>query len=294
MSLPTQRTLVPVTGGSLAVFRYGDGSGEPVLLIHGVTSTNRAFQVFADALISRGKAPYAVDLRGRGDSNSLPGPFGMAQHAADMEAVIKTFGWIRPDVIGHSMGGFVAAALVGLYPEAVGEVVFADGGVPLPLPPGMTVEQVLPFVLGPALARLAMVFESKDAYRDFWRPQPAFSKGWSSVMDEYVDYDLRGESPNFKPSTNPAAVEADSKDLFGDDLIVRSLKGLTKQCLFIKAERGLQNEEGGLYPLAVLDVVLPQYPMLKLEFLSDCNHYDMFTNPFGAEKTAQLIYGDPL
>jgi len=294
MSLPTQCTLVPVTGGSLAVFRYGDGAGEPVLLIHGVTSTNRAFQVFADALIARGKAPYAVDLRGRGDSNSLPGPFGMAAHAADMAAVIKSFGWIRPDVIGHSMGGFVAAALVGLYPESVGEVVFADGGVPLPLPPGMSVEQVLPFVLGPALARLAMVFASKEAYRDFWRPQPAFSKGWSPVMDEYVDYDLRGEAPNFKPSTNPAAVEADSRDLFGDDLIVRSLKGLTKPCLFIKAERGLQNEEGGLYPLVVLDAVLPQYPMLKLEFLSDCNHYDMFTNPLGAEKTAQIIYGDRL
>ncbi len=294
MSLPTQCTLVPVTGGSLAVFRYGDGAGEPVLLIHGVTSTNRAFQVFADALIARGKSPYAVDLRGRGDSNSLPGPFGMAAHATDMAAVINSFGWVRPDVIGHSMGGFVAAALVGLHPELVGEVVFADGGVPLPLPPGMSVEQVLPFVLGPALARLAMVFESKEAYRDFWRPQPAFSKGWSTVMDEYVDYDLRGEAPNFKPSTNPAAVEADSRDLFGDDLIVRSLKGLTKQCLFIKAERGLQNEEGGLYPLAVLDVVLPQYPMLKLEFLSDCNHYDMFTNPLGAEKTAQIIYGDRL
>jgi lipase len=294
MSLPTQCTLVPVTGGSLAVFQYGDGVGDPVLLIHGVTSTNRAFQVFADALIARGKAPYAVDLRGRGDSNSLPGPFGMAQHATDMAAVINSFGWIKPDVIGHSMGGFVAAALVGLYPELVGEVVFADGGVPLPLPPGMSVEQVLPFVLGPALARLAMVFESKDAYRDFWRVQPAFSKGWSPVMDEYVDYDLRGDAPNFKPSTNPAAVEADSRDLFGDDLIVRSLKGLTRPALFIKAERGLQNEEGGLYPLAVLDIVLPHYPMLKLEFLADCNHYDMFTDQSGAENVAQIIYGDRL
>ncbi len=294
MSLPTQRTLVPVTGGSLAVFRYGEGVGDPVLLIHGVTSSNRAFQLFADELIVRGKAVYAVDLRGRGDSNTLPEPFGMAQHAHDMAAVIEFLQLKKPDVIGHSMGGFVAAALVGLYPESVGEVVFADGGVPLPLPPGMSVEQVLPFVLGPALARLAMVFESKDAYRDFWRVQPAFSKGWSPVMDEYVDFDLRGDAPNFKPSTNPAAVEADSQDLFGDGLIVRSLKGLRQQVLFIKAERGLQNEEGGLYPLAVLESVLPQYPMLKLEFLADCNHYDMFTNHLGAEKVAQIIYGDRL
>ena len=292
MSLPTQRTLVPVSGGLLAVFHYGDGSGTPVLLIHGVTSTNRAFQLFADALISRGKAPYAVDLRGRGDSNTLPGPFGKAQHAQDMVAVIDYFGWVSPDVIGHSMGGFVAAALIGLYPDRIGEVVFADGGIPLSLPPGMEVEQVISIVLGPALARLAMTFESKEAYRNYWRPQPAFAKGWSPEMDEYVDFDLRGDAPNMKSSVNPKAVVEDSREIFGDDLIVRSLRGLTKQCIFIKAERGLQNEEHGLYPMAVLDAILPQYPQLKLVFLADYNHYDMFTQSSGAEKVAQIIYGD--
>ena len=288
MSLPTQRILVPVFGGDLAVFQYGDGSGVPVLLIHGVTSSNRAFQLFADSLIARGKAPFAVDLRGRGDSNNLQAPFGMKQHAHDMAAVIDHFGWNKPDVIGHSMGGFVAAALVGLFADKVGEVVFADGGVPPPMPPGMTVEQIMPFVLGPAMTRLAMEFDSKEAYRDYWKPQPAFAKGWSSVLDEYVDYDLRGK----KASTNPQAVEADSRDLFGDDLIVISLQGLTKPSIFIKAERGLQNEEGGLYPMPVLDAVLPNYPMLKLEFLADCNHYDMFLEQSGAEKVAQMIYGD--
>jgi pimeloyl-ACP methyl ester carboxylesterase len=292
MSLPTQRFMVPVQGGELAVFQYGDGDGTPVLLIHGVTSSNRAFQLFADALIARGKAPFAVDLRGRGDSNSLQGPFGMRQHAADMSAVINHFGWDTVDVIGHSMGGFVAAALVGLYPDSVGEVVFADGGLPLPMPPGMTVEQIMPFVLGPAMTRLAMEFENKEAYRNYWKPQAAFAKGWSSVLDEYVDYDLRGSEPHMKAATNPQAVEDDSRDLFGDDLIVKSLQGLKKQSLFIKAERGLQNEEGGLYPMPVLDAVLPAYPMLTLEFLSDCNHYDMFLEATGAEKVAQIIYGD--
>ena len=292
MSLPTQQTHVPVAGGNLSVFQYGDGTGEPVLLIHGVTSSNRAFQLFADALIARGKAAFAVDLRGRGDSNSLPGPFGMTQHAHDMAAVVDHYGWKSVDVIGHSMGAFVAAAFVGLFPEKVNEVVFADGGIPLPMPPGMTVEQIMPFVLGPALARLAMDFESKQAYRDYWKAQAAFAKGWSDVLDEYVDYDLRGEAPHMKASTSAKAVEEDSRDLFGDDLIVRSLKGLTKKSKFIKAERGLQNEENGLYPMAVLDAILPQYPMLQLEFLADCNHYDMFLEATGAEKIAQIIYGD--
>lgn len=292
MSLPTQRIMVPVRGGDLAVFQYGDGAGEAVLLIHGVTSSNRAFQLFADALIARGKAPFAVDLRGRGDSNTLPAPFGMKQHAEDMAAVIDHFGWSNPDVIGHSMGAFVAAAVAGLYANKVGEVVFADGGVPLPLPPGMTVEQIMPFVLGPAMTRLAMEFENKEAYRNYWKPQAAFVKGWSAVLDEYVDYDLRGTEPHMKAATNPQAVEEDSRDLFGDDLIVKSLQGLKKESIFIKAERGLQNEEGGLYPMAALDVVLPSYPMLQLVFLADCNHYDMFLEASGAEKVAHIIYGD--
>ena len=283
--------MVPVQGGELAVFQYGDGAGTPVLLIHGVTSSHRAFQLFADALIARGKAPYAVDLRGRGDSNSLPGPFGMRNHANDMAAVIDHFGWTTPDVIGHSMGAFVAAAVVGLFPDKVGDVVFADGGIPLPMPPGMTIEQIMPFVLGPAMTRLAMEFENKEAYRNYWKPQAAFAKGWSAVLDEYVDYDLRGTEPLMKAATNPQAVEDDSRDLFGDDLIVQSLKGLKKQSLFIKAERGLQNEEGGLYPMPVLDLVLPGYPMLRLEFLADCNHYDMFLEATGAEKVAHIIYG---
>ena len=287
-SLPTEKYEVPVSGGKLAVFRYGDGSGDPVLLIHGVTSSHRAFQIFAQSLIKRGKAPYAVDLRGRGDSNSLPGPFGMAQHAKDMVAVIDFFGWTKPDVIGHSMGGFVTAALVGLYPERVGNVVFADGGIPLPMPPGMPVEQIMPLILGPALARLSMTFENHEAYRDYWRPHPAFGRGWSQVLNDYVDYDLR----DGKPSTNPQAVEEDSRDLFGDNVIEKALTNLSKETLFIRAPRGLMNEEGGLYPLPIIEAILPKYPMLKLISLDDVNHYDMFLHEFGSEQIATAIYGE--
>ncbi len=292
MSLPTQKHEISVDGGNLAVFQFGDGVGQPVLLIHGITSSNRAFQLFADALIARGKSPFAVDLRGRGDSNQLPAPFGMRTHAHDMAAVIDHFRWLSPDVIGHSMGAFVTVALAGLFPEKVGKIVLADGGVPFPLPVGMSVEQIMPFVLGPAMTRLSMSFESKAAYRAYWKPQSAFTRGWSEALDEYVDYDLRGIAPVMRAATNVQTVADDSYDMFEDDLVAQSLKGLKKQALFIKAERGLQNEENGLYPMAVLEVLLPNYPMLKLEFLADCNHYDMFLEATGAEKVAQIIYGD--
>ena len=289
--LPQQQIRVPVTGGELSVFSYGPDGNEPVLLIHGVTSSNRAFQLVAQSLIKRGKTPFAVDLRGRGNSNSLPGPFGMKRHAQDIAAVCDYFAWKKIDLIGHSMGAFVTVAVLGLFPTLVKRAVFADGGIPLPLPPGMTVEQVMPFVLGPALSRLSMTFESHQTYRDYWKQQAAFVKGWSPALDEYVDYDLKGSAPHLKPATNPVAVEEDSRDLFGEDLIDATLKNLKDEVLFIKAERGLQNEPGGLYPMSVLEQVLPQYPKLKLVTLDNCNHYDMFLESSGAERVAAAVYG---
>ena len=292
MSLPTQRLLIPVSGGSLALYRYGDGSGDPVLLIHGVTSSNRAFQLFADALIARGKAVYAVDLRGRGDSNNLPAPFGMAQHAKDMAAVIEYLHLIKPDVIGHSMGGFVAAALVNLYPDLVGEIVFVDGGLPLPLPEGVSLEQAMPFIMEYVNKRLLSEYESKEAYREFWRQHPACVDGWELVLNEYADYDLRGIAPHMRPASNLQAVEADIREEYGDELNIRALQGLTKQSILIKSERGLSNEEHGVYPMAWLEQILPHYPKIKLEYLADYNHYEIMLEESGAEKVAQIIYGD--
>ncbi|MBN1613173.1 MAG: alpha/beta hydrolase [Deltaproteobacteria bacterium] len=289
--LPEARFLVPVAGGELAVFRYGPEGGKPILAIHGITSSNRAWQCFAGALVPRGYSVYAVDLRGRGDSNALPGPFGMKAHVGDMVAVLDFFSLPASDVIGHSMGGFVTVAMLSLAPGRVSRPVLIDGGVPLPLPPGLTPEQVLPLILGPALARLAMTFPSREAYRDYWRSQAAFVKGWTPVHDEYVDYDLRGEPPEMRPSTNPKAVEEDSADLFATDLIESTLRDLPREVLMLRAVRGLQNEEVPLYPEPVIITVLENYPRIRLETVADTNHYDILLDQRSAEACAEIIYG---
>ena len=293
--LPTEKLAVPVKGGNLALYRFGNNEPTanhlPILLIHGVTSSNRVFQLFAKSLVERGFVPYAVDLRGRGESNTLPGPFGMKSHARDMADVIKFLGAESIEVIGHSMGAFVAVALQGTEPKLVKRLTLVDGGIPLPLPPGMTVAQVMPYVLGPAMTRLAMTFESVDAYRDYWKPQAAFIKGWSPVLDEYIEYDLQGEAPNLKARTNPKAVEEDSEDLFVNNLIEKTLENLSEEVLLIRAVRGLQNEEGGLYPEPVLAAVLPKWPKIKVHTIADTNHYDILLEETGAEAVAELIFG---
>lgn len=289
--LPDADFLVPVRGGELSVSRYGDGTGSALLAIHGITSSNRAWQSLASVMVPKGYTLYAVDLRGRGRSNKLPGPFGMEEHARDMVEVIKYFNLDQVEVIGHSMGGFVAIALLGIAPEKVSRTILVDGGIPLALPPGFTVEMIMPLVLGPALARLQMEFVTKDAYREYWKPQPAFTKGWSTAHDEYSDYDLVGIEPNLKPATNPKAVEEDSRDLFEQDLIQKTLSNLKDEVLMLRAVRGLQNEENPLYPEAVLGMVLPNYPKIRVVTVEDTNHYDILLDQNGADKCAEIAFG---
>ena len=289
--LPEEKISVPVAGGDLAVFRYGPAGGKPVLLIHGVTSSNRAWQFFAAALTPSGFTLYAVDLRGRGDSNGLPGPFGMGVHAQDILAVIEYLGFEKVDVIGHSMGAFVAIALLGTAAERVSRTVLVDGGIPLPLPEGFTVAQVMPYILGPALARLNMTFESPQAYRDYWMVHPAFAKGWNAALDEYVDFDLRGNAPTMVASSNAKAVEEDSEDLFVSDLISNTLENLEEDVLMLRAVRGLQNEETPLYPEGILNAALTRFPRIKVVTVPDTNHYDILLSQNGAAACANLIYG---
>jgi pimeloyl-ACP methyl ester carboxylesterase len=60
--LPEAHFSVPVRGGDLALYQYGGNGAQPVLLIHGVTSSNRAWQLIARDLITKGYTPYLHHL----------------------------------------------------------------------------------------------------------------------------------------------------------------------------------------------------------------------------------------
>ena len=279
---PIKKHLINVAGGELAVFQYGETTAKSTLAIHCITSNHLAWQHFAAHAVNSGYVVYAPDLRGRAASNKLPAPFGMKAHAADMHAVIEQLQLTKPFVIGHSMGGFVAIALNHFYPDLIGKLVLIDGGLPLALPAGMTVEQVLPLVLGPALARLAMKFESTDAYVDYWRAHPAFADGITPEMENYIRHDLVGVAPELMPSTNPDCVNEDSVDLWSSDLINNALIELNQDVVMLRAVRGLQNEPTGLYPELLLADLAAKYPKVEIITLADTNHYSILMSDAGA------------
>jgi pimeloyl-ACP methyl ester carboxylesterase len=124
---------IPVTGGvTLNVLCWPDDAGEPpVLLVHGLSSNARLWEVVADRLSVAGHPVAAVDQRGHGRSDKPDEGYDFETLTADLAAVMTTFGWdpVRPPIVaGQSWGGNVALELAAARPELVAALVLVDGG----------------------------------------------------------------------------------------------------------------------------------------------------------------------
>ncbi|WP_017595078.1 alpha/beta fold hydrolase [Nocardiopsis potens] len=100
---PAAEVRVPGAPG-LAV-RVRPGAGTPLVLLHGLGRTLEDWEPLAPLL--GGRPQYAVDLRGHGRSED--GSCTLDGLVDDVIRVLGHFGLERAAVIGHSLGGMVAA-----------------------------------------------------------------------------------------------------------------------------------------------------------------------------------------
>lgn len=278
---------VPVRGGDLAVGQWGpQDAGHTVVLVHGVTASHQSWPLVAGLL--GGARVLAPDLRGRGRSNQLPGPFGMPQHADDLAAVLDHFGVDEALVVGHSMGAFVSVVLAHRHPGRVTELVLVDGGLPLAVPANVEPADFTRAVLGPAQDRLAMTFESERSYLDFWRRHPAFANDWNDTVENYVSYDLSGTAPELHASTAYEAVAQDSAELTGSDPIVTALGALSHRTTFLRAPRGLLDADPLYTPENVAQWSQKLSTLQTLE-VDDVNHYTIVLGEPGAQRVAAVV-----
>jgi lipase len=294
---------VPVRGGRLRVGVWepadpeltggpaGDGTpGAPtVLAIHGITATHRAWQLVAPLLT--GVRIVAPDLRGRGRSNALPPPYGMATHADDAAAALDHLGIDRATVVGHSMGAYAAVVLHARHPDRVGGLVLVDGGLPIPVPPGTDAGQATRALLGPAAARLATEFPDRETYTGFWRAHPAFGSYWNDAVRDYAEYDLQGTPPRLRASTAPEVMLADSAALFGEPGYAEALRALPTPTVLLRAARGLLDDELGPEVAAGVAAWERELPMLRVSVVPDVNHYTVLLAADGAAAVAAAIRG---
>jgi lipase len=269
---------VPVAGGSLRVAAW-PGTGEPVLAIHGITSSSRSWPFLAQDL---GRPVLAPDLRGRGRSNRLPGPYGMAAHADDCAGVIRGAGDRPLVVVGHSMGGFVATVLAARHPELVRALVLVDGGLPFPAAD----EEATLAGLQPIKQRLRSSY-TREGYRDWFRNHPAFARDWTPEVEAYADYDLP-DDPG-RPSTDPDVVEADQLDMLGRTEYADALEHQQHPRVFLHATRGFADDPPGLYPQPTVDAYAGRWPDLDVRRVDDVNHYTIVLSSRGAAAIGDAV-----
>lgn len=101
-----QHTATTPDGTSIGWSRTG--SGDPVVLVHGITESAAAFDPVTERLASTNEV-ITLDLRGHGESGRS-GAYDLAAIASDVVAVIAAAGVDRPHLVGHSLGGAVVTA----------------------------------------------------------------------------------------------------------------------------------------------------------------------------------------
>lgn len=91
---------------------HPSGSGEPLLLINGLSSPMVAYEVgFITELHAAGFDVIRYDNRDAGRSTSTDGGYLLVDMAADAIAVLDEAGWERAHVFGMSMGGMIVQQL---------------------------------------------------------------------------------------------------------------------------------------------------------------------------------------
>lgn len=100
------------------------GSGDPVLLIHGLGYARWGWEPVVDAL-ARDLRIALFDNRGIGGSDAPKGPYTARQLAADAVAVLDAAGMDHAHVVGTSLGGMVAQEVATRWPERVDRLVLA-------------------------------------------------------------------------------------------------------------------------------------------------------------------------
>lgn len=116
---------LPVVGGALAGLDFG-GTGPDVLLVHGTGHNAAVWTEVAANLVGLCRL-VAVDLRGHGKTELDSGR--PDEYWRDLGHVVRSLGWQRPVLVGHSTGGYAIAAAAAARLVDPGALCIVDGVV---------------------------------------------------------------------------------------------------------------------------------------------------------------------
>lgn len=101
----------------------GTPNGRSVVLLHGMNFYGEYFSNVIDVLRNEGYRVVAVDQVGFGRSSKPIMPYTLSDMAFNTAKLLDTLNIPRANIVGHSMGGMVAARFALLYPAKTEKLV---------------------------------------------------------------------------------------------------------------------------------------------------------------------------
>ncbi|WP_225812245.1 alpha/beta fold hydrolase [Streptomyces spinosus] len=151
------------------------GTGQPIVLLHGLAGHAGEWDMLAGRLSSRYRV-VAVDQRGHGASERHPQDVSRAAYVADVIAIVDQLALQRPALVGQSLGGHTAMLTAAAHPERVRALVLVEAGPGGPNPNG-------PADIGGWLDSWPTPFPSREAAAAFLGGGPV-GAGWAAGLEE--------------------------------------------------------------------------------------------------------------
>lgn len=104
--------------GEVRIAYMSRGEGPPVVMVHGYMARRQIWALQAAGL-ARSRRLVMLDRRGSGDSDRPDLDYEIDHQLGDLEAVLASEGLDEFDLVGHSMGGFIAVAYAARNPGRV-------------------------------------------------------------------------------------------------------------------------------------------------------------------------------
>ncbi len=177
-----ERFVTLADGVRLRLVESGPSDGPPVLLVHGFGASAFQWRVLMPALATAGWRVVAPDLPGHGFSQLLlpDGEYSRGAYASRMWMVADELGLGTVPVIGHSMGGAVAAEMAWQHPERLPRLALLS-----PAGFGEVTQRARWLRLVPdAVAPMAQPFATRAAARVILRDVYGPDSAWSARDEE--------------------------------------------------------------------------------------------------------------
>lgn len=122
-----KRSTATLHGQRIAYVR-AEGTGVPILLVHGVGSSIETWDDIPERLERAGRPVLAIDLPGHGESGAAHGDYSLGAHANAIRDLLDHLGIDTVHLVGHSLGGGVSLQFAYQYPLRIESLTLVSSG----------------------------------------------------------------------------------------------------------------------------------------------------------------------